>query len=216
MERNAQALSKVMYKLVFKRFLDFLIALFAIVITSPFILIVLFILTFYNKGAIFFCQKRPGKNEKIFGLIKFKTMRELFDAEGNPLPDKDRITPIGKFIRKTSMDELPQLINVLKGDMSLVGPRPLLVKYLPLYSDFQKRRHEVKPGITGWAQVNGRNTIGWEERFSLDVWYVDNFSLLLDLRILLLTVKKVLVGVDVNASETRTMEPFDNYIKSRN
>jgi lipopolysaccharide/colanic/teichoic acid biosynthesis glycosyltransferase len=163
----------------------------------------------YNKGEVFFVQQRPGKNEKIFGLIKFKTMRDLFDAEGNSLPDKDRITPIGEFVRKTSMDELPQLLNVLKGDMSLVGPRPLLIEYIPLYSDFQKRRHEVKPGITGWSQVNGRNAISWQKKFELDVFYVKHLSFNLDIKILFLTFFKVFKASDINASESLTMQPFN-------
>lgn len=201
-----------MYQFFFKRLFDFCISFIILILISPFIFIVAVMLYFYNSGKPFFKQQRPGKNEKVFGLIKFKTMRELFDAEGNPLPDKDRITPIGKFIRKTSMDELPQLINVLKGDMSLVGPRPLLVKYLPLYSDFQKRRHEVKPGITGWAQVNGRNAISWEEKFKLDVWYVKNCSFAIDIKILLLTVLKVLQSKDINTKNTATTTKFKGNI----
>lgn len=198
-----------MYISVFKRVIDFVIALIVLILLSPIIIGVILLLVIYNNGEVFFVQKRPGKNEVIFGLIKFKTMRDLFDSEGNPLPDKDRITPIGKFVRKTSMDELPQLINVLKGDMSLVGPRPLLIKYLPLYSDFQKRRHEVKPGITGWAQVNGRNAISWQKKFELDVFYVEHLSFAMDVQILFLTFVKVFKGSDINASEVTTMSPFN-------
>jgi undecaprenyl phosphate N,N'-diacetylbacillosamine 1-phosphate transferase len=197
-----------MYTSVFKRVIDFVIALIILILLSPIIIGVILLLVIYNKGEVFFVQKRPGKNEDIFGLIKFKTMRDLFDFGGNPLPDKDRITPIGKFIRKTSMDELPQLINVLKGDMSLVGPRPLLIKYLPLYSDFQKRRHEVKPGITGWAQVNGRNAISWQKKFELDVYYVDHLSFVLDMQILFRTFIKVFKASDINGLEATTMKPF--------
>mgnify|MGYP002621749903 CR=1 FL=1 len=198
-----------MYKLIIKRLLDFIIALTVLIFLSPIVIAVILLLVIYNRGDVFFIQKRPGKGEKLFGLIKFKTMRDLFDSKGNPLPDKDRITPIGKFVRKTSMDELPQLINVLKGDMSLVGPRPLLVKYLPIYSDFQKRRHEVKPGITGWAQVNGRNAISWQKKFELDVYYVEHLSFALDVKILLLTFVKVFKGADINAADATTMQPFN-------
>ena len=162
----------------------------------------------YNRGTPFFIQSRPGKNEKIFKLIKFKTMRDAYDENGKPLPDKDRITPVGAWVRKLSLDELPQLINVIKGDMSLIGPRPLLVKYLPLYNNEQKRRHEVKPGITGWAQVNGRNAIDWDRKFQLDVWYVDHISLFLDMKILYLTFLKVIKREGINNGEEVTMKPF--------
>jgi len=199
----------MMYKYVFKRGLDLLFALTILILLSPLIVGVIIVLALNNKGNVFFFQKRAGKNEKIFVLIKFKTMRDLFDSEGNPLPDKDRISTIGNFIRRTSIDELPQLINILKGDMSLVGPRPLLVKYLPLYSNFQRRRHEVKPGITGWAQVNGRNAISWQKKFELDVHYVENFSFVLDVKILFLTFIKVIKGSDINASNATTMQPFN-------
>jgi lipopolysaccharide/colanic/teichoic acid biosynthesis glycosyltransferase len=198
-----------MYKLLFKRVIDLLIALIVIALVMPLLIIVIFLLALHNRGNVFFVQKRPGKNEKIFGLIKFKTMRDLFDSEGKPLPDKDRITPIGKFIRKTSIDELPQLFNVLKGDMSLIGPRPLLIKYLPLYSDFQKRRHIVKPGITGWAQVNGRNTISWQKKFEHDVYYVGHLSFMLDVKILFATFVKVFKAADINADKLTTMQPFN-------
>jgi len=198
-----------MYTSVFKHAIDSIIALIVLILLSSIIIGVILLLAFYNKGEVFFIQKRPGKNEKMFDLIKFKTMRDLFDSEGNPLPDKDRITPIGKFVRKTSLDELPQLINVLKGDMSLVGPRPLLIKYLPLYSDFQKRRHEVKPGITGWAQINGRNAISWQKKFELDVYYVEHLCFNLDVTILFLTIVKVFKSSDINASNSITMEYFN-------
>ena len=197
-----------MYRSVFKHAFDFLIALIVLVLLSPLVIGLILLFAFYNKGEVFFVQERPGKNEKIFGLIKFKTMRDLFDAKGKPLPNKDRITSIGEFVRKTSMDELPQLLNVLKGDMSLVGPRPLLIEYLPLYSDFQKKRQEVKPGITGWSQVNGRNAISWQRKFELDVFYVKHLSFTLDVKILFLTFFKVFKASDINASDSVTMQPF--------
>ncbi len=175
---------------------------------SPFFLLLAFLFAIINKGSPFFYQARPGKNEKIFHVIKFKTMTDEQDADGNLLPDDVRLTKIGSFIRKTSLDEIPQLINVLKGDISLVGPRPLLVDYLPLYNEFQKRRHEVKPGITGWAQVNGRNAISWEQKFKLDIWYIDNISFFLDLKILLMTIKKVLFSNGINFSTNIPMEKF--------
>lgn len=198
-----------MYQLFFKRLFDIVIATLVLIISMPLLILVIVLLAYYNKGKIFFFQKRPGLNEKTFQLIKFKTMKDAYGIDGNPLPDAERVTPIGKFVRKTSIDELPQLINVIKGDMSLIGPRPLLVKYLNLYNDFQKRRHEIKPGITGWAQINGRNAISWEERFALDVFYVDNVSLLLDLKILVLTFVKVFKGSDINASNATTMKSFE-------
>ena len=197
-----------MYSIFLKRLVDFLISLMAIVILFPFIIVLVILLTIANKGKPFFFQKRPGKNEKIFTIIKFKTMNDKEDQYGNLLPDVQRITKVGGFVRNASLDELLQLFNVLKGDMSLVGPRPLLVSYLPLYDQKQARRHEVRPGITGWAQVNGRNTISWEEKFSLDVWYVDNVSFFIDLKILSKTVKKVFLKEDISASETDTMEAF--------
>lgn len=186
-----------MYKHFLKRFFDFLIVLLALIVLSPFLLVTTIILHIANKGAgAFFTQERPGRNGKIFKVIKFKSMTDERDAEGNLLPNDQRITKIGKFIRKFSIDELPQLINVLKGDMALIGPRPLMPRYLELYSPEQMRRHEVRPGITGWAQVNGRNNITWTEKFKLDVWYVDHISLWLDIKILFMTIKNVLAGKD--------------------
>jgi len=199
----------MVYRKYLKRFFDFILSLLLLIFTSPLIIIISIILYFTNKGEIFFIQPRPGKNEKIFFIIKFKTMNEKKNENSELLPDDERITRIGKIIRKTSIDELPQLINVIKGDLSLIGPRPLLVDYLPLYSDFQRRRHEVKPGITGWAQVNGRNAISWEEKFKLDVWYVDNISIFLDMKILILTLVKVVKSEGVNASTSSTMEAFN-------
>jgi undecaprenyl phosphate N,N'-diacetylbacillosamine 1-phosphate transferase len=197
-----------MYRSVIKPIGDFLAAFIILILASPFLLVIILMLMYANKGDVFFTQPRPGKNSKIFKLIKFKTMRDAFDENGNPLPDKDRVTKIGKFIRSASLDELPQLFNVLKGDMSIVGPRPLLVKYLPLYNEFQARRHEVKPGITGWAQVNGRNAISWQQKFEYDVWYVDHISLSLDIRILFKTIKKVVVREGINSSQEKTMTSF--------
>ena len=190
-----------MYKYFFKRFFDFWISLIILICISPILLVLTICLYFTNKGAgAFFYQERPGKDEKIFKVIKFKSMTDERDSEGNLLPNEQRITPIGKFIRKFSLDELPQLINVLKGDMSFIGPRPLLIRYLPLYSKEQHRRHEVRPGMSGWAQVNGRNNIKWTEKFELDVWYVDHLSLWLDIKIIFMTIKNVLSGKDVAIS----------------
>lgn len=190
-----------MYKHFFKRVFDFCISLVALLLIGWFLIIIAIWLHFANKGAgAFFTQDRPGKGGKIFKVIKFKSMTDEKDAEGNLLPNEKRLTKIGKFIRKSSIDELPQLINILKGDMALIGPRPLLVRYLPLYSLEQARRHEVRPGLTGWAQVNGRNNITWTEKFKLDVWYVDNCSLLLDIKIIFMTIKNVLSGKDVAIS----------------
>lgn len=187
-----------MYKHFFKRFFDFCIALVALLLIGWLLIIIAIWLHFANKGAgAFFYQERPGKDEKIFKVIKFKSMTDERDANGNLLPNEQRITPIGKFIRKFSLDELPQLINVLKGDMAFIGPRPLLIKYLPLYSEEQHRRHEVRPGMSGWAQVNGRNNITWTEKFKLDVWYVDHVSLWVDIKIIFMTIKNVLSGKDV-------------------
>lgn len=190
-----------MYKHFFKRVFDFVIALIALLLIGWLLIIIAILLHFANKGAgAFFYQERPGKDEKIFKVIKFKSMTDEKDENGNLLPNEKRITPIGKFIRKFSLDELPQLINVLKGDMAFIGPRPLLIKYLPLYNEEQHRRHEVRPGMSGWAQVNGRNNISWTEKFKLDVWYVDHCSLWLDIKIIFMTVKNVLAGKDVAIS----------------
>jgi undecaprenyl phosphate N,N'-diacetylbacillosamine 1-phosphate transferase len=197
-----------MYKSFFKRLIDIVASLLALVIFSPLIIGAAVLLFFVNDQKPFFFQKRPGKGSRVFHVIKFKTMNDQRNEAGELLPDKDRLTPVGRFIRSTSIDELPQLINVLKGDMSLIGPRPLLVKYLPLYNEFQARRHEVRPGITGWAQVNGRNAISWEERFKLDVFYVDNLSFALDIKIIFLTIKKVFKREGISAAGSVTMEPF--------
>lgn len=197
-----------MYKHFFKRFLDFTISLVGFIVISPIFIVVTIFLIFANQGKPFFFQYRPGKNEKIFKIIKFKTMNDKKDANGNLLPDKDRLTKIGSFVRKTSLDEIPQLLNVIKGDMSLIGPRPLLVSYLALYNEKQKQRHNVRPGITGWAQVNGRNAISWQEKFELDVWYVDNISLVLDVKIVYLTLIKVLKREGISAENSATIEMF--------
>lgn len=199
-----------MYRHFFKRFLDILISGIALLCIGWFLLLVALFLHFANKGAgAFFFQERPGKDEKIFKVIKFKTMTDERDADGNLLPDAERLTKVGKFVRSTSIDELPQLINVFKGDMSLIGPRPLLVQYLPLYNEEQKRRHEVRPGISGWAQCHGRNAISWTEKFKLDVWYVDHCTLWTDLRVIFITIKNVLLRKDINSSTSATMEAFD-------
>ena len=228
-----------MYKNFFKRVLDFLISLFAIIIISPILLVVTVWLHFANKGAgvasppppspkgeetasggnkgwlrrflnpVIFTQERPGKDAKVFKIIKFKTMTDERDAEGNLLPDAQRLTKVGRFVRSTSIDELPQLINVLKGDMALIGPRPLRVHYLPLYSKEQARRHEVRPGISGWAQCHGRNAISWTEKFKLDVWYVDHCTLWTDIKIIFITIKNVLMRKDINSASETTMYSFD-------
>lgn len=199
-----------MYKNCFKRIIDFIIVFTALSIIWPILLVITIWLHFANKGAgAFFTQERPGKNGKIFKVIKFKTMTDERDVEDNLLPDADRLTPVGKFVRSTSIDELPQLINVLKGDMALIGPRPLLVKYLPLYSKEQARRHEVRPGITGWAQVNGRNNISWTKKFELDVWYVDHCSLITDIKVILLSIKKVLFREDISKEGQATTILFN-------
>ena len=190
-----------MYKHFLKRLIDFLLVLCVLLVIWPVLLLIAVWLHFANKGAgAFFLQERPGLHGRIFKVIKFKSMTDERDAEGNLLPNEQRITKVGAFIRKTSIDELPQLFNVLKGDMALIGPRPLRVDYLPLYSPVQARRHEVRPGITGWAQVNGRNAISWTKKFELDVWYVDHLSFSLDLKIVYLTVLKVLKRADINSS----------------
>lgn len=199
-----------MYRRFFKRFFDIIISFTALVCLSPLLIIVTIWLHFANKGAgAFFLQERPGKNAKIFKIIKYKTMTDERDENGNLLPDALRLTKVGKFVRSTSIDELPQLFNVLKGDMSLIGPRPLLIQYLPLYSTTQARRHEVRPGITGWAQCHGRNAINWQERFTLDVWYVDNVNILTDIKIVFITIKKVLCRSDISSATSATMEPFN-------
>lgn len=197
-----------MYKNYLKRLFDFLAALVGFLLLSPIFLVVTIGLFFANQGKPFFFQTRPGKDEKLFRIVKFKTMNDKKDANGNLLSDAKRLTKIGSFVRKTSLDEIPQLLNVLKGDMSLIGPRPLLVHYLPLYNAEQKKRHDVRPGITGWAQVNGRNAISWQQKFEYDVWYVNHISLLLDIKILFLTVKKVFVREGISQDGQATMEVF--------
>ncbi|MBX9187259.1 sugar transferase [Bacteroides sp. K03] len=198
-----------MYRSFLKRLIDFSLVFCALVICCPVLFIIALWLHFANKGAgVFFLQNRPGRDGKIFKVIKFKTMTDERDSKGCLLPDEQRLTKVGKFVRSTSIDELPQLINVLKGDMALIGPRPLLPQYLPLYNKEQARRHEVRPGITGWAQVNGRNAISWTKKFELDVWYVDHCSFLLDLRIFLLTIRKVFVREGISSDTSVTMEPF--------
>ena len=199
-----------MYKHGIKRCISFVGALLALVCVGWLIVIVAIWLHFANKGAgSFFMQERPGKDARIFKVIKFKTMTDERDANGDLLPDAERLTKVGKFVRSTSIDELPQLINVLKGDMALIGPRPLLVQYLPLYSKEQMRRHDVRPGISGWAQCHGRNQISWTEKFKLDVWYVDHLSLLTDLKVIFITIKKVLFREDINSDNDATMEDFN-------
>lgn len=214
-----------MYKHFFKRLFDFIISLIALLLIGWLLIIIAIWLHFANKGnnndndnlnwlqrwlkPVIFTQERPGKDAKIFKVIKFKTMTDERDAEGNLLPDAQRLTKVGKFVRSTSIDELPQLINVMKGDMALIGPRPLLVQYLPLYSPEQARRHEVRPGISGWAQCHGRNAISWTEKFKLDVWYVDHVSLMTDLKVIFITIKNVLMRKDINSSNAATMEAFN-------
>lgn len=201
-----------MYKHFFKRLLDFVISLVALLLIGWFLALIALWLHFANKGAgAFFLQERPGKDAKIFKIIKFKTMTDERDADGNLLPDMERLTKVGKFVRSTSIDELPQLVNVLKGDMSLIGPRPLLVQYLPLYSPEQARRHEVRPGLSGWAQCHGRNAISWTEKFKYDVWYVDHCTLWTDIQVIWMTVKKVLMRKDINSSLSTTMAPFNGF-----
>jgi lipopolysaccharide/colanic/teichoic acid biosynthesis glycosyltransferase len=197
-----------MYKFIFKSLIDFFVALIGLIVLSPIFLFVTISLFVANNGKPFFFQKRPGKKERIFKVIKFKTMNDKKDKQGKLLPDHLRLTKTGSFIRKTSLDEIPQLLNVLKGDMSLIGPRPLLPEYLPLYNQEQKRRHEVKPGITGWAQVNGRNAISWQKKFEYDVYYINHLSFLLDLKIIFLTMKKVFVSEGITQEGQATMEAF--------
>ena len=199
-----------MYRKYLKRWLDFVIVFCVLAVIWPILLLVTLWLHFANKGAgAFFTQERPGRNGKIFKVIKFKTMTDERDADGNLLPDAERLTPVGRFVRSTSIDELPQLINVLKGDMALIGPRPLLVQYLPLYSKEQARRHEVRPGITGWAQCHGRNSISWTEKFKLDVWYGDHCSLITDIKVIFITIKKVLLRDGISQEGQATMELFN-------
>lgn len=197
-----------MYRVFLKPFSDFLLALLGLIILSPVFIIVTILLFFANQGKPFFFQRRPGKYEKIFSIIKFKTMNDRKDAQGNLLPDSERLTPVGAFVRKTSLDEIPQLINVLKGDMSLIGPRPLLPEYLLLYNSDQRKRHNVKPGITGWAQVNGRNAITWDKKFELDVWYVENISFFTDVKVILKTIKKVFKSEGISQDGHVTAEKF--------
>ncbi len=198
-----------MYKNYLKRFLDFILSLLGFVLLSPLFIFITIFLAIANSGKPFFFQARPGKDERIFKVIKFKTMNDKKDQSGSLLPDSDRLTAIGKFVRRTSLDEIPQLLNVIKGDMSLIGPRPLLVEYLPLYDATQKRRHEVRPGITGWAQVNGRNAIFWKQKFEYDVWYVDNISLSLDIKIFWMTVSKIFKSEGISSATSATMEKFE-------
>ena len=198
-----------MYLNNIKPFLDFLSSIIGIILLFPLFIVITALLYIVNNGKPFFFQLRPGKNGKIFKIVKFKTMNDKRDSKGALLPDSERLTPVGNFIRKTSLDEIPQLLNVVKGEMSIIGPRPLLTNYLHLYNDFQNRRHEVKPGITGWAQVNGRNAISWDEKFDYDVWYVENISFTLDIKILYRSISKVLSSEGINAVDTATIEPFD-------
>lgn len=201
--------SQKLYMSLVKRPIGFMGALVALILLSPVFVATMILLFFANKGAgVFFAQERPGKNEKIFKALKFKTMTDERDAEGNLLPDADRLTPVGKFVRSTSIDELPQLINILKGDMAFIGPRPLLVKYLPLYNEEQHRRHDVTPGMSGWAQVNGRNNISWTKKFELDVYYVDHISAAMDIKVFFTTIKKVLGRADINQEGAATMDEF--------
>ena len=197
-----------MYQKIFKPLIDVLLSTILLVISSPILLLTSLFLMIANRGSVFFVQPRPGKDQRIFKLVKFKTMNNKKDSDGNLLPDADRLTKVGKIIRKLSVDELPQLINVIKGDMSLIGPRPWLVEYLPLYDDFQKRRHEVKPGITGWAQVNGRNALSWDKRFEYDVYYVDHLSFGLDVKIFFLTIWNIITGKGISGEGSATMEKF--------
>jgi undecaprenyl phosphate N,N'-diacetylbacillosamine 1-phosphate transferase len=199
----------MVYKIYIKRIFDFLFAFIVLLLTLPILLLTIIILGYQNKGKVFFRQERPGKDKKAFFIIKFKTMTDAKDSNGKLLPDKDRITYAGKIIRKLSIDELPQMINVIKGEMSLIGPRPLLFKYIPLYNPEQSKRHEVRPGITGWAQVNGRNSISWSEKFKLDVYYVENVSIYLDIRIFFMTIAKIFLREGINQTQERPMEPFN-------
>jgi lipopolysaccharide/colanic/teichoic acid biosynthesis glycosyltransferase len=197
-----------MYKFFFKRSIDFVGALLALVLLSPVFIAILAFLFFANKGKPFFYQMRPGKNSVLFKIVKFKTMNDKKDTQGNLLPDALRLTKMGNFVRKTSLDEIPQLWNVLKGEMSLIGPRPLLIQYLELYNDFQKKRHQIRPGITGWAQVNGRNAISWQQKFEYDVWYVENCTFVLDCKIVLTTLNKVFKSEGISARDSATIDEF--------
>ena len=198
-----------MYKNFLKRLIDFVLVLSVLLVIWPIFFVIVIWLHFANKGSgVFFTQERPGKNGKVFKVIKFKSMTDEWDKEGKLLPDEQRLTKVGRFVRSTSIDELPQLLNVLKGDMALIGPRPLLVEYLPLYSEEQARRHEVRPGITGWAQCHGRNAISWQQKFEYDVWYVDHISLVLDMKILFLSIKKVFIREGISSQTSSTMELF--------
>lgn len=203
----------MLYRKVLKRLLDFCVALAVFLLLLPVFVVVTALLFVTNNGKPFFTQPRPGKHERVFRILKFKTMNDKRDVQGNLLPDAERLTAIGSFVRKTSLDEIPQLLNVLKGDMSLIGPRPLLVDYLPLYNERQRLRHSVRPGITGWAQVNGRNAIGWEQRFELDAWYAMHISATLDFKIAVMTIKKVLRAADINAPGMATVERFTGNLK---
>lgn len=204
-----------MYRYFFKRVIDFFVALTGFIILLPVFLTVLFFLAIANQGKPFFFQRRPGKRERVFKIIKFRTMNDRKDAKGNLLPDADRLTTVGAFVRKTSLDEIPQLLNVIMGDMSLIGPRPLLTDYLPWYTETQRRRHEVRPGITGWAQINGRNAIGWDQKFEYDVWYVQHLNFRLDVVILLRTVLKVFRSEGISADGHVTMPTFIDYMKAK-
>lgn len=206
----------MLYQQYVKPLLDFILALTAFILLLPVTLLTALLLFIANRGDVLFVQPRPGKGGKVFRIIKFKTMNDLKDQQGNLLPDEKRLTPVGRFVRKTSLDELPQLINVLKGDMSLVGPRPLLIAYLPLYNERQQKRHEVKPGITGWTQVNGRNALGWGQKFEYDVWYVENISFALDVKILFMTIGKVLKSEGISAEGHATMPTFIEYVRQKN
>ena len=203
-----RSLASSIYVNFFKRVIDLLVALIIFAVLSPVFIIVVILLTIANSGKPFFFQRRPGKNEQIFKVIKFKTMNDRKDKNGELLPDADRLTSVGSFIRRTSLDELPQMLNVIKGDMSLIGPRPLLIEYLPRYSDVQRHRHDVRPGITGWAQVNGRNTISWQQKFDYDVWYVNNISFALDFKIFFLTIRNVVKSEGISSDTSATMEKF--------
>ena len=198
-----------MYRRYIKSLIDILISFIIFVIVLPVLIIVSFLLFFAYQGKPFFIQLRPGKNGELFKIIKFKTMNNKKDSNGKLLPDEQRLTKIGSFVRKTSIDEIPQLINVLKGEMSLIGPRPLLPEYLPLYNEMEKKRHEVKPGITGWAQVNGRNAISWQQKFEYDCWYVDKISFLIDIKIVIMTIKKIAIKEGINSANSATINPFN-------